>query len=383
MDFNMKNKISYILLFSILITACSEKKSAEETQTIAENESQEIVLTKGQLGNIQLDYCSLEQKNIGAIIKANGSIDVPPESMVSISAPFGGYLKYTKLLPGMKISKGQLLAVLEDEKYVQMQQEYLSAKNKLELAKIDFEKQKELYQEKAISEKAYLTSKSEFEILQIQVQSFSEKLKLIGIDPLKFKPSDISAKMEIHSPIAGYISKVNVNVGKYISSNEIMFELINPDDIHLNIQVYQKDINSIAIGQKAIAYTNENPDKKYLTEIILISRGLNENKAIDVHCHFEKEDHNLIPGMFMNVEIESSLHNAMVIKESAVLRFENNNYVVEALNDSTFKLVKVNVGIKEEPFVQILEPNAELKEAKIVNKDAYKILMAMKNKSEE
>jgi cobalt-zinc-cadmium efflux system membrane fusion protein len=58
----------------------------------------------------------------------NGKIDVPPQNMVSISVPLGGYLKSTKLLEGMHISKGEVIAIMEDQQYIQLQQDYLTAK---------------------------------------------------------------------------------------------------------------------------------------------------------------------------------------------------------------------------------------------------------------
>lgn len=378
----MKITYIYLLGFAIFFQSCSQEKQANKEQTPAAEVST-ITLQKAQLKNISISTETLTERSIGNIIKANGMIDVPPESMITISAPMGGYLKYTKLLPGMKINKGQVLAILEDQQFIQMAQDYLSAKNKLELGRIDFQKQKELFAAKAISEKSFLESKSNIEIQHIQVQSVSEKLKLIGIDPSKLSAENISSKVEIHSPINGYVSKVNVNVGKYLSPNDILFELINPDDIHLNIQIFQKDIPYVMVGQKVVAYTNEHPETKHEAEIILTGRGLNESKAVDVHCHFEKADHNLLPGMFMNVEIESSLKKTMVVNENSVLRYENTNYVVIALNDSTFELFPVITGVSEKPYVEIVNPSEKLLQSKIVNEGAYKILMAMKNKSEE
>jgi cobalt-zinc-cadmium efflux system membrane fusion protein len=379
----MKKNIIYILIASTLLIACSDRKTAEQEVLAEESVAQEIVLTQNQLNNIDLSYVNMEQKGIGAIIKANGTIDVPPESMVSISAPMGGNLKYTRLLPGLKVKKGEVLAIVEDQQFVELGREFLTTKNKVELSKIDFQKQKELYAQKAISEKAYLEAKSSLEILDINLQSLSEKLKLIGIDANKLSVDKISSKVNILSPINGYVSKVNVNVGKYLSPNDILFELINPDDIHLNIQIFQRDIPNLTIGQNVITYTNEHPEVKYKADIILIGRGLNENKAVDVHCHFEKPDHDLIPGMFMNVEIESSIKKTWVVKESSVLQFENANYLVLAKNDSTFELLAVKTGIKEKEDIEIIDVTEELKNAKIVGNGAYKILMAMKNKSEE
>ena len=90
-----------------------------------------------------------------------------------------------------------------------------------------------------------LEAKSALEILDINLQSLSEKLKLIGIDANKLSVDKISSKVNILSPIDGYVSKVNVNVGKYLSPNDILFELINPDDIHLNIQIKLNDLHIV------------------------------------------------------------------------------------------------------------------------------------------
>lgn len=376
----MKKIIAYSFI-AISLAACQSKEN-ETTKSVVATENT-IVLNKDQLKNIDITTTELAQKPISNIIKAIGIIDVPPRSLVNISTPYGGYLKYTRLLPGQKVKKGETLAIIEDQQFIQLEKEYLSLKNKLEFVTNDFQKQKELYQQKAIAEKTYLEAKSNFEILKIDFKSAEEKLKLIGINTNDLNAEKISSKIELKSPIDGYVSKVNFNVGKYLSANDVLFELINPDDIHLNIQIYQKDIQGLSIGQKVVAYSNEYTDKKYDAEIILIGRDLNENKAIDVHCHFENENHSLLPGMYMNVEIESSLHQALAVPSNSIQRFENKEYVIVSKDGSTFELISVKSGSSENGYTEIVNASNELKQSKIVEKGAYQLLMAMKNKSEE
>lgn len=376
----MKKIIAYSFI-AISLAACQSKEN--ETAKSTEAIENRIVLNKEQLKNIDITTTELSQKPISNIIKATGIIDVPPRSLVNISTPYGGYLKYTRLLPGQKVKKGETLAIIEDQQFIQLEREFLSLKNKLEFVTNDFQKQKELYQQKAIAEKTYLEAKSNFEILKIDYKATEEKLKLIGINTNDLNAEKISSKIELKSPIDGYVSKVNFNVGKYLSANDVLFELINPDDIHLNIQIYQKDIQGLSIGQKVVAYSNEYTDKKYDAEIILIGRDLNENKAIDVHCHFENENHSLLPGMYMNVEIESSLHQALAVPSGSIQRFENKEYLIVSKDGSTFELVSVKSGSSENGYTEIVNASDELKQSKIVEKGAYQLLMAMKNKSEE
>ena len=84
----------------------------------------------------------------------------------------------------------------------------------------------------------------------------------------------------------GIVTKVNVNIGKYVNPSDVLFEIVNPSDIHLALTVFEKDVNKLSVGQQLVAYTNNNPSKKYPCEIILIGKDFSSDKAIEVHCHF-------------------------------------------------------------------------------------------------
>jgi cobalt-zinc-cadmium efflux system membrane fusion protein len=86
-----------------------------------------------------------------------------------------------------------------------------------------------------------------------------EKLRLIHINPNSLHENNISKSIRIYSPIDGFVSKVNVNIGKYVTPSDVLFELVNPADIHLNLKIFEKDLNKIFIGQNVVSYTNNNP----------------------------------------------------------------------------------------------------------------------------
>jgi hypothetical protein len=103
------------------------------TESPIEVNENRLKLTDAQFKNSKLVLTTLATKNIPTILKLHGKIDVPPQNMVSISVPLGGYLKSTSLLPGMHVNKGQVIAQMEDQQYIQMQEDYLTAVNKLDL----------------------------------------------------------------------------------------------------------------------------------------------------------------------------------------------------------------------------------------------------------
>ncbi|MGF1924730.1 MAG: efflux RND transporter periplasmic adaptor subunit, partial [Bacteroidia bacterium] len=272
----------YFMTCLFLMAGCGSK-STNEAETAPENVSDsQITFTPAQLANAGLQFGKIEQKKMATVLKLNGKIDVPPQNMVSISVPLGGYLKYTKLLPGMHVNKGEVIAVIEDQQYIQIQQEYLLTKAKLAYSKLEYDRQKELNQSKATSDKIFEQTSSEYNSLKITMNALSEKIRLIGKNPAQISESNISRSINVYAPIDGFVSKVNVNIGKYISPTDVLFELVNPADIHLAINVFEKDLAKLFIGQEVIAYTNNEPNKKHAAEILLIGKDLGASRSTEV-----------------------------------------------------------------------------------------------------
>ncbi|RKS02181.1 efflux RND transporter periplasmic adaptor subunit [Flavobacterium sp. 102] len=377
----MKTKIIIVVL-AILGMSCNSKK--DESETTGKEVSEKIVtLTDSQLKNAGIVSEPMQKRTISATINVNGVIDVPPQNLVSVSMPLGGYLKNTKLLPGMYVKKNEVIAVMEDQQYIQLQQEYLTAQSKLFFAEKEYERQRDLNRDKASSDKVFQMADAEYKNLRITVNALAEKLKLIHINPKSLSEKTISKSVNIYSPINGFVSKVNVNIGKYVNASDILFELINPDDIHLNLKVFEKDINGLYIGQKLVAYSNSQPDKKYNCEIILISKDISSiEHSAEVHCHFQQYDKTLLPGMYMNAVIELKREAVLTLPEKAIVTFEGKEYVFVQLDNHKFEMIAVKVGNSENSFTEIL--NSEVLNTKnIAVKGAYTLLMQLKNKSEE
>ena len=377
----MKN---IIIVFGVFfLVACGSKKTTEESpQTTTAIEGDIATLTDAQLALAKIELGAVERRSISTIAKLNGKIDVPPQNLISVSMPLGGYLKSTKLLPGMHINKGELIAIMEDQQYIQLQQDYLTTQNKLTFAKAEYLRQKELNLSKATSDKLFQQTEMEYKSLLITLSALSEKLKLINISTEKLTENSISNNVKIYSQITGFVSKVNVNIGKYVNPTDVLFELINPSDFHLNLKVFEKDIDKLSIGQKLVAYSNNYPDKKYDCEIILISRDISSERTVDVHSHFEKYDKTLLPGMYMNADVKVKTNNASSISEDAVVNFEGSNYVFVAKDKHQFQMIKIETGTKENGFIEV-KNNDVFTNKQIVIKGAYTLLMKLKNKSEE
>lgn len=373
-----------IIGLSILlsISSCGNKTTTEASSDSTIVESSVANLTEKQVQSIGISTGTLEQKSFSTILKVTGKVDVPPQNLISVSVPLGGYLKSSHLIPGMFVRKGESIAIIEDQQYIQLQQDFLTTQSKISFFENEYQRQKELNQSKASSDKIFQQAEMELKTQKILVKSLAEKLKLAGINPDKLNENSISKSINIYSPISGYVSKVNVNIGKYISPTDVMFELVNTSDIHLALKVFEKDLDKLIIGQKVIAYTNTYPDKKYPCEILLIGKSINEERNTDVHCHFEVYDKALIPGTYMNAEISVTNAKSYVLPEDAIVRFENKYYVFVKKAAMQFEMLEVQIGNTEKGFTEIIK-SENLNNQTFVIKGAYTLLMSLKNKSEE
>ena len=375
----MKNLLILLTIITVLFS-CKSKTTTDENLKI-EAEENTVILTEAQYKNAKIETTILQQKNIATVLKLNGKIDVPPQNIVSVSVPLGGYLGSTKLLPGMHVNKGEIIATMEDQQYIQLQQDYLLSKSKLHFAELEYNRQKELNLSQASSDKITQQALAEVNLERIIMSATAEKLRLINKNPENITPNNISKSINIYSNISGYVSKVNVNIGKYVTPADVMFELINPTDIHLNIKVFEKDIAKLYIGEKVIAYDNAHTDKKYNCEIILISKDITPEGTADVHCHFENYDNTVLPGMYMNAEVQVAENINNTLPEESIVTFDGKDYVFVAIKKQEFKLFEVVTGARENGFVAILNSN-NFKNKTFVTKGAYTLLMKMKNKAE-
>lgn len=371
-----------ILYITVLFAgACSPAQQQEEKHT--EEETADIItLTDEQIKNAGVETGVIEKKLLNSELKVNGLVDVPPQNIVSISFPLGGYLKRTGLLPGMHVNKGEVIAIIEDPALIQLQQDYLVAKAKLEYTEKDFERQQVLNQNNVSADKIFQQAKAENASQKILVKGYDEKLRLIGIDPEKLDETNISRSVPVHSPINGFVSKVNVNIGKYVNPSDVLFELINPDDIHAALTVFEKDLGKVKPKQKVMVTFVDDPSTEYECEVLLVTKNVDDNRSALVHCHFEKQPKQLLPGMFLNARIEVNNTAVLAVPEEAVVRFGKEKFILENTNDKTFRLLPVETGLSDKGMIELVSTGETLEGKKIIVKNAYPVLSKMKNTSE-
>lgn len=369
------------IAFYYCLTSCKPEPKPEEKHE--EKEISVVTLTDIQIKNAGVATGPAVKQVLNAELKVNGTVDVPPQNIVSVSFPLGGYLKHTKLLPGMHVSRGEVIGTIEDQSLVQLQQDYLVSVARLSYLEQEYRRQKELQEGQVSAQKVFQQTQADYSSQKVLVKAFGEKLRMININPEKLNENSISRAVPLYSPINGFVSKVNVNIGKFVNATDVLFELINPDDMHAELTVFEKDMTLIKIGQKVKVSFVDDPEKEYEAEVILATKNVDESRSGNIHCHFEAMPKHLLPGMFLSATIQVSDKDAITVPEEAIVTYAGKQYILEETSKNTFKLFEVQPGLREKGSVELVNPSADVAGKNFVLKNAYAVLSKMKNTTED
>jgi membrane fusion protein, heavy metal efflux system len=378
----------YIPVLSLFLIGCNGKKSvhdAAEHEVLPEN-TVEMSTDQYKMAGIELG--KVEYKAVNNVLKVNGIINVPPQNLVSVSVHLGGFVKSTNLVQGSPVSRGQVLALIENQEFIELQQSYLESKNSLEYAEADYNRQKDLFKENVNSAKSYQLALSEYKNLKTKVFALEQKLILIGIDAKHLTEEKITRSVSVVSPIDGYIKIVNINVGKYVNPTDVMFEIVNNQKLTLELSLFEKDIEKVSVGQKIRFSIPNKPNIEHTAVVYQVGKTICDDKTVKVYASVDNEDKNLLPGMYVNALIETSSNSTTVLPDEAVLTFEDKHYIFiykdkrkennKVVTD--FLMIEVNKGISNNGFTEIILPkDFNLEKSNVVIKGAYNLLSAMKN----
>ncbi|MEI6048399.1 MAG: efflux RND transporter periplasmic adaptor subunit [Bacteroidota bacterium] len=350
---------------------------------IAELRADQIKLAGIELGVVELHA-------LGNILKVNGTVSVAPQNMATVCMPLGGFIKNTTLLPGNVVNKGQTLAIIENQDFIDIQQNYLEAKNRLLFAEAEFIRHTDLYKDDVYSEKNVQQVTVEYKNLKAMVRSLEQKLLLIGIDPGQLREDNISSSVNLVSPIKGFLKSVNVNIGKYVSPTDILFEIVNSDKLFLELTLFEKDADKVATGQKIRFFIN-NESEQHEAVISQTGKSVSGDKTFRVYATVISSCKNILPGMYVNAFIDESENKVTALPTEAIVSFDDKDYIFafekekeEAGKPFTeYRMIEVKKGISTPDYTEIIVPAGfNINTAKIVIKGAYNILSAKKNAGE-
>ena len=342
-----------------------------------EHQEEELHLTKEQIETIGLEFGGFTSIKVNDFIKATGTLGLPPNAFAAVSAKAEGIITgAAKFVEGNFIKKGQLIAYIENPEFIVKQQEYLESKAQLELKQLDLVRQQSLVDANAGVAKNLQNSQAEVAILEAKTIGLSKQLSYLGISTENLTPNSISKQIAIKSPMSGFISNINIHNGMYAQPTVALMEIISDDHLHLELDVFEKDIANIKIGQ-LISYTVPALGATVFNgEVSVIGKEFNsQSKTVRVHGHLEGEKPMFLKDLFINAKIWLNDVTTQAIPEKSVIKDGDNTFVYVANNSNAneieFKTIRVIAGATSNGYTAVKVLEEIPKGMKIVTKGAY------------
>lgn len=336
--------IKYIFFAGMFVFFSCKNDSNTNTQAPISSENgngngngNQIEVSKAQFTNTKMELGSLKEQEFSTGVQSSGTVNVPLQNLAAVSAFSGGYIKNLPLLVGTKVRKGERLVTIENPEFITIQQNYLEAAEQLRFLKSEYDRQKTLLEENITSEKSFLKAESEYKTTLARANSLKKNLEMLNIQPEAVLEGKIVSQVNIYSPIDGYITNILVQTGAYVSPADKIIEVINTDDLHLELKVFEKDLLQLKKGQEVIFRVPEISDKTFSAKLNLVGANIDPNTRMAVlQAHINKqEDENFSVGMFIEATIITSSLVQEALPEDAVVELDGKNYVLVLDNQDT------------------------------------------------
>jgi cobalt-zinc-cadmium efflux system membrane fusion protein len=361
----------------VTMPSCSEEKAKvkEEKPVLGQ-----VSLTQQQVKSVGIIEKVPEWMPMGLTIYANGTIEVPPQNKTIISVQFGGFIKSIKVMDGVHVKKGQTLMTIQHPDLIQIQQEYLEVIGNLEYLQAEVDRQKQLLDKEAGSAKSFQQAKSQLAVAQAQKNGLRAKLTLAGISLGPLSKGNIQHTVSVVAPCNGVISKMTAELGAYAEPTDHLFEIIDVNNAHAEVTVFEKDVPFIKVGQH-VKLTLTNYNQTVDAEVLLVNKAINNDRTIRVHCEL-KQKKDVLPGAYFKAAIYTGESNQQCVPSEAIVDWKGKAIVFSSKPNNkggrTFFPEEVKVIASENGYSAIAYTHrGRSMEHPVVVKGAYEVLSAM------
>lgn len=332
----------YLPLLLLFLAACGNNTT--ETPETADNLPQnQVELSASQLAQIEFKVDTLAFASLGNSIAANGMIDVPPQNRALIHPPVGAYVQDLRVKVGQLVRKGEVLAILEHPDVLELQRRYLDAKAQYAFQQKEFGRQEELSHEQATAQRQLDKARADLASAAALQASLEAQLNRLGIDAGNLKAEKLHRQLQLKAPFEGFITQVDAQLGQFVGADKPVLAMLNKEHLHVELEVFERDLGSIQNGQKLTFSLTNMPGKTYSGEVFLVGQTLDPVKrSVMVHGHVDQEsDPILRPGLFVTARLLGASSRMPVLPESALVRVGEQEVAFRELGKGKFERVVV------------------------------------------
>ena len=376
----------YILcavLWALFVGSCSHSSSSQvaEHEEHGHGESDEVELSEAQLKAVDIQVGELSLVHLGATLKANGELAVNPQDEALVAPLASGLVKRMMVKEGDHVAKGQTVAYVENLEVVNLQQDYLVAKEEAALANQELERQQALAKEGAGIKKNFQQATTSAQIAATKVAMLGRQLAMYGINPSKVDKGRLATEIPVTSPISGVVTDIQCSTGSFADLQVPLMKIVNNAAVYCKLNIFEKNVSDIAQGQKVEIRLTNRPSIILDGEVVALSQAMEEGtKAMTARVKIlNGKGKDLVPGMPVVGIIASESSEVEALPDDAIVMSEGRYYVfaVEGQEEEDgqmmthFKKMEIIQGLKERGYTQVKFLSPVEKGTKFVIKNAF------------
>lgn len=308
---------------------------------------------------IGLEVQPVSAQECRSTLKAMGKLLPPQTKTAIVGYAFSGRVFEVHVKIGDWVEKGQPLVTLESQEVGTAKCDFFKAVADLELAKLNFDREKRLLDSGIGIEKNFAAAEAELKIAQENRDAAHKRLHVLGFDEPQLE--EIAEAHQIHpaitlfAPLAGKVVKNDAVLGALVDQTTQLMTIIDPKTLWVDAQIYENDVAKIKIGQKVEVRVPAYPDEVFPGTVIYISDVVDEQtRTIAVRAEVDNAEQRLKTGMFADVGLLlMEEREALVVPRDAVLE-EGLQQVVFVKSGESFVSRTVQTAAIDGDCLQVL-----------------------------
>ena len=313
--------------------------------------------------------------------------DISPNQVVNIFSRVDGHIAKLHVDKGDFVKANQLLVEIDHTDY---QHAVNQAKANLAAAKarvaqqdavvrnaqLTFDRMQTLIKDQFVSRQDLDNAEVNFDAARAAQESLQAQVNQMTVALAQAEAH--LAYSYIRAPFAGYIAERNLDTGSYVSSataststmSRGIMSVHDIDTVRVLIEVVERDIPLVKIGQKAVLRAEAYPDQIFHGTVTRIVQALNRaTRTMTVEVDLPNTDRRLKGGMFARVEVMVGTHHqALQIPIDAVSRLENAQYVF-VVEGGQARRVEIEIGVRQGNQIEITNGLTGSEEVIVSGKD--------------
>ena len=301
----------------------AEKKGEGE----AHADEQVLKLTAEEVAAAGIKTDVVRAGPIRASINVSATIQPNRDRYAHVAPRLAGRILEVPAKLGDNVKAGQVLAILESVEAGESTSAYQQTTSQLNVAKADFERAQNLYNEQVVPQKDFLRAKGEYERARAAQVAAADKLRMMGIQPGTGPAA--SSRLPVIAPFAGAVIEKGAVIGELAQPDKALFTVADLSTVWIEANLNEKDLAKIGIGAAAEVTVPAYPKEVFRGRVAYVGASVDkESRTVKARIDVPNPQARLKPEMFATARIDTDvIGNGIVVPSDAVVLADNKKVV--------------------------------------------------------